>query len=575
MHSFKFNKLCYLALLTLSSSVVTNSALALATTESTVDHGDGSFTYTQKIDVSSTAPHYTPSGIGSQNGGFNYYTNASQDFGWQHSFALIITNPLVQIQSATLWIRSYDIDSEVFHGATGEYDGVSIDGIDLNPGLLQGSNNTWSETTFDIPLSSISDDGLINTFIDVDMNNYGWVTILDYSLLTISYIETNNSPPSQPTLSMTPSTCTQATDNLVVNVTGPTPSDPDGDSVTYSYRWFVDVGQGNVVDDDVAGKTDHQGDTVLTSQTAAGETWRVQVTATDSNGLMSEQAIVTWVDIGIDCDEDGVPDTTDDYPSDPERAFNNFSAQSTLVFEDLWPDKGDYDLNDFVLLHTFNRITNAAGEVKEVLMTGNAVARGAMYANAFAISFPGTDSVNIESATMIIDGNSSTLTPEAGHTGEVVIVLIDNIFAVLPAGDYQFYNSQDGDDRPQVPLVFKMVFTDPVDATILGGAPFNPFIYRVSERGKEIHLANKAPSDLADLTLLGTGDDDSNAGTQTYYRTAAGHPWALNVTTSWRHPLEFIDILSAYPQFRGWVESSGVNTPSWYNHPNNGKCWKC
>lgn len=565
MHKFKLNKLCCLGLLALSGSV-----LAAATEEGTVNNS-GTFTYTQKINSASTAPHYTQSG----SGGFGISSGHSADFGWQHSFAEVMSNPLVQIQSATLLIRAYDVDSEAFHGLNGEYDGISVDGVDLNPGLLQGTNGTWSETSFDLPISSITDDGLINTFVDIDMNAAGWITTLDYSLLTITYMETSNLPPSTPVLSMTPSTCTLVTDDLVVGVTGPTPADPDGDSVTYSYRWFVDIGQGSVVDDEVAGKTDHTGNTVLAAETVAGETWRVQVTATDSNGLSSDPEFVTWEDVGVDCDQDGVTDANDDYPTDPDRAFNNYSTQSTLVFEDLWPDKGDYDLNDFVLQHTFNRITNAAGQVKEVTFTGSAIARGASYANAFAISFPGTDAANVESSTFIVDGSSSAVTPEAGHTGETVMVLFDNIFDILPAGVFPYYNSQNGDDRALVPLAFTMVFTTPVDSASLGSAPFNPFIYRVGERGREIHLVDQTPTDLVDVTLLGTGDDATNTGTSTYYQTASGHPFALNVPTAWSHPYEYIDVLLAYPQMQAWAESNGVSNPTWYNFPSTPHCWKC
>ena len=204
MHTFKLNKLCSLGLLALSSSVFTHSALATATQEGTVNNGNGTFTYTQKINATSTLPHYNQSIASPATGGFGFYSGYNQDFGWQHSFGDIITNPLIQIQSATLMIRAYDVDSESFHGTNGEYDGIAVDGVDLNPGLLQGTNNTWSETSFDLPISSISDDGLINTFMDADMYNISgtinWVTQLDYSLLTITYLETANNPPLKPEL---------------------------------------------------------------------------------------------------------------------------------------------------------------------------------------------------------------------------------------------------------------------------------------------------------------------------------------------------------------------------------------
>lgn len=561
------HKLTCLGLLLLS-----NSAVAAPTEENTTDNGDGTFTYTQKISVASTTPHYTvPSA-----GGFDIYSWFNQDYGWQHSFSDAL-NEQAQIQSATLLIRGYDIDSEAKHGTGGEYDGISVDGTALNPRLLQGKNKKWSETTFDVPISSIQDDGLINTFVDIDMNHTSktWATTLDYSLLTITYMNSDNNPPEQPTLSMTPSSCTLITNDLVVNITGPSPADSDGDSVTYEYRWFVDIGQGSVVDDEVAGKTNHQTNTVPADQTVSGETWRVQVTAVDSNGLVSDPQFVTWDNIGVDCDEDGVNDNIDDYPTDPERAFNNYSTQSTLVFEDLWPSKGDYDLNDFVLKHTFNVITNAQGQVKQINLSANAVARGASIASAFAISFPGTDAANVDSASITIEGNTSALTPESGHDGELVMVLIDNIYTMLPAGAYSFYNSQAGDNRPHKTITFSMTFTTPITTAALGGAPFNPFIYAVAQRGKEIHLVDKAPSDLADNSLFGTEDDNSDSSEQRYYQTASGHPWALNITTAWSHPLEYIDVLLAYPNLKTWAESGGINNPSWYNYPNNSHCWRC
>merc|ERR1711879_138237 len=56
------------------------------------------------------------------------------------------------------------------------------------------------------------------------------------------------------------------------------------------------------------------------------------------------------IDTPDDADGDGISDVFDDFPNDPSKAFhtNNYS-NSTLVFEDLWPQKGDYDFNDMVI----------------------------------------------------------------------------------------------------------------------------------------------------------------------------------------------------------------------------------
>ena len=51
------------------------------------------------------------------------------------------------------------------------------------------------------------------------------------------------------------------------------------------------------------------------------------------------------IDAANDADGDGINDEIDDFPYDPDKSFNNFypsaKENGTLVFEDLWPSKGD------------------------------------------------------------------------------------------------------------------------------------------------------------------------------------------------------------------------------------------
>jgi LruC domain-containing protein len=550
----------------------TSYVFAAATETNTVDNGDGTFTYTQKVNKNSTPPHYiAPDGYG-----FDFYSHSGQDYGWQHNFDEA-SNPLVKIQSATLMVRGFDIDSEAFHGTSGEYDGISVDGVDLNPGLLQGTNGTWSETTFDMPTSYILDDGLMDVFLDIDMNHdyVWWKTTIDYSLLTITYAITQNEAPYKPTLSGSPQGCANPTDDFTVNVSNSNDADPDGDPVTYEYRWFVDIGQGEVVDDEVAGKTDHSGNTVLAAEVNAGETWRVQVIATDSNNLVSDPAFFTWELGESDSDCDGISDANDDYPNDDERASNNYSVQSTLAFEDLWPEKGDYDLNDLVILNQFNLIKDANGLVKQIDLDGSIQARGATLASGFAIAFSGTTSANVESISVDINGESESISAEAGHSGELVVALLKNTHSVTNTSEsFSFFNTQAGDERAVIPVTMNLIFSVPVDPLLIGNAPFNPFIYRVSDRGREVHLPNYAPTALANTGLFKTGDDNTEVGTETYM-TSSGHPWALEISSPWLHPMESVDIIQAYPTMKDWAESRKTTNTDWHSAPVVGKCWKC
>jgi len=549
--------------------------LADPTEQETIDNGDGTFTYTQKITAGSTSPHYlAPSGYG-----FDEYSWFNEDYGWQHSFSAF-SNSNYQIQSATLLIKGWDVDSETSHGENGEYDGISVDAVNLDPGLLQGTNNTWSETYFDVPLASISDDGLINVFLDIDMNHNEkyWATTLDFSLLTITYIETNNSPPYQPEVSYTPNTVTSVNDDLIITIIGPTPADPDGDSVTYTYRWYVDVGQGYFVDDTFAGKSEHTGNTVPSSETAFGERWRVTITPTDSNGIVGSSTTVTFPTLG-DSDNDGVLDAYDAYPQDPLRAFISRApvfGEYTLAFEDLWPEKGDYDLNDLVLHYYFERITDSENKVKQINFNAEFVSRGAAKANGFALSFDGFNSSDVQSASITQSGISESIEPESGHSGELVFVVINNLHTLMPAsGGFEFFNTMPGDVKTSKNVSFSFSFKNAVSSNALGTAPYNPFIFSTYDRGVEVHLPHNPPTDLADQSKFGTQDDDSSSSSGRYYVTSGNLPWALNITSRWKHPFERVDITNAYPEIKPWAESVGNSNLSWFSAPTVINCWQC
>lgn len=260
--------------------------------QSDVDNGDGTWTFTQIVDEASTSPHYVPPAAG----GFQIYSWYLDDYGWMHDFNHW-NDPDLTILSAKMTIVAWDIDSDV---PDGEFDGVHIDGVLLDPGYLQGTNAAWSVTEFDLRVSDIVDDGQLDVWLDIDMTHADsmWATTLDYSEVEIVYsTSVVNQPPYAPQLSISPA-CANIGDDLVVTVTGPAVADPDGDAVTYIYRWFVDTTDDGVpgpfVDDEFAGRPDHTGPTVPAADTVINDLWRVQVTPVDENGAIGDFTTVTW-----------------------------------------------------------------------------------------------------------------------------------------------------------------------------------------------------------------------------------------------------------------------------------------
>lgn len=277
---------------------------------------------------------------------------------------------------------------------------------------------------------------------------------------------------------------------------------------------------------------------------------------------------------GNDTDGDGVDDDFDDYPNDPERAFNNYYPDEnnfgSLAFEDLWPYKGDYDFNDLVVNYRFNTVTNSNDNAVEVYITLKVVAIGAGYKNGFGMQFPFSPDLISEvtgdfSFTQnIINLDSKNLEE---NQDKAVVVFFDNAFDLLPhPGGGTGVNVQIGATyvEPQE-AEFLVSFAYPINPTNLGQAPFNPFIFVNGTRGREIHMKNNEPTDLVDATLFNTGQDASSTSTGLYYKTSNNLPWGVNIIEGFDYPIEKTVIIDAYNYFSNWAESGGNQYPNWYS----------
>ncbi|MDY6833976.1 MAG: hypothetical protein SVY53_04155 [Chloroflexota bacterium] len=89
---------------------------------------------------------------------------------------------------------------------------------------------------------------------------------------TTSVEDPQNSPPTAPVVDVTPDN-PLTTEDLTCTITTPS-TDPDGDTITYSYQWYKE----GVLQSGLTGTT------VVSSLTAVGETWRSVVTASDGQG---------------------------------------------------------------------------------------------------------------------------------------------------------------------------------------------------------------------------------------------------------------------------------------------------
>jgi LruC domain-containing protein len=135
----------------------------------------------------------------------------------------------------------------------------------------------------------------------------------------------------------------------------------------------------------------------------------------------------------------------------------------------------------------------------------------------------------------------------------------------MPSADGGFVNTED--DKPQIDPVnmeINVIFNEPILRSELGYAPYNPFIMVNKDRGREVHLPGKMPTDLANFSLFGTADDDTDLNEGKTYLTPNNLPWAINIPESFPYPKEKIPVNQAYTKFNQWAESAGGSFKDWF-----------
>jgi len=277
--------------------------------------------------------------------------------------------------------------------------------------------------------------------------------------------------------------------------------------------------------------------------------------------------------VQADQDADKVPDVLDAYPSDSARAFNSYfpnrAGFGSIMFEDNWPSKGDYDFNDLVVDYQTNLVTDARNYVRRIETKYYIRAAGAALHNGFGFQLDNVSANLVASATghSLLNGYIS-LSPNGTEQNQprAVIVAIDDVNNVIHkvpfAGD--FFNTW-----PDIPkgysdtLFIMMGFTMPIPIINIGTPPFNPFLIKDKDRGYEIHLPGYIPTNLVNTSLFGQQDDNSEPAKGIYYKSYIYLPWGLFTPEQFDYPFETAPILNAHLFFDSWAQSDGVKYKDW------------
>lgn len=287
-----------------------------------------------------------------------------------------------------------------------------------------------------------------------------------------------------------------------------------------------------------------------------------------------------------DPDGDGVLSEDDIAPNDPYRAYESYfpakDQYGSVLFEDLWPASGDYDFNDLVLGMNVREISNSDNQVVELFITFKVKAIGASNINGFGIQFDNllpNDIASVSGAVIKEGGYVSNADNGTElNQNKAVIVVVESVEDVIQRqGGSMFNTLENGFIGTSSDVVLHVTFgeTTPVDRNLVGISSYNVFLIKGQDRGVEIHLADKAPTDLM-TSSFGLEDDASNPATGSYYKTAKNLPWGLFIVSEsllTRYPLEKVSVVKAFPYFGAWAQSGGSSNPDWYKYYDSKNVW--
>lgn len=314
----------------------------------------------------------------------------------------------------------------------------------------------------------------------------------------------------------------------------------------------------------------------------------VQYTSEDGSTKTLTSAINGVKSKAIEGAEDLFLEQPQNYKSDDEYFINipDGNGYGTLMFEDKWPEIGDFDFNDAVINYRIvpTYISNGAQNGNDP--ANDIVIKVDLKIKALGGELPYDFAIQI-GQTKSHEGSSI----KASHLGDIRITGVTNenikveklegteFPAVVVKGlntlrSSKFYNTVSkvndgelvsfevnlkGNIKEQNQRMFNNGLTDP--------RAFDYFLIN-TETHREIHLKGFKPT-----TLYTSYDADNTAGGKYYYENDANLVWGLKVPQEIGWAKEKQDILKVYTRFEEWVTSGGKAlepdnaTPlMWYKH---------
>lgn len=243
-----------------------------------------------------------------------------------------------------------------------------------------------------------------------------------------------------------------------------------------------------------------------------------------------------------------IPEVKSENPDYKAIAYS-MKYKGIIAFEDNWPSRGDYDMNDVIVKYNSVLGFNTKNQVVSATDEFTAMWSGADYENSFMYQL-NTDRTNVESTgTMDRDLSLATFT------------VFEDMKQATGTGSNKISTK-----TTTVKITNK--FKNPIDHEAFGPAPYNPFISIYKRTGydrTEVHLVNYRPTEKVKLDLFHTKSDLSDLSKGVYYVSDAKYPFAIHLSDATIFSTEENkEIGTAYPKFPAWAQSNGTTNRDWY-----------
>ena len=287
----------------------------------------------------------------------------------------------------------------------------------------------------------------------------------------------------------------------------------------------------------------------------------------NANG--EEYAIVGFEDACNDLDYDDVVlalKPADAFSKLPVVEDKKTSSSGIYAFEDKWPDKGDYDLNDAVIEVTHEKaysVTTGGTDYK----INQEVFSLTTYQNF--VTLKSGLALTLETKEAVSDIKMKKIAPESNDTVEAAFTVDGKTYLLTEDISAELGTTY------ILEVNYKRGFTKLTNTAVI-----KPFLYRPEENNKrwEVHIPFEAPTNRMNTTYFGTEDDKSVPAEGKYFVRYSDFPFAFYLdgvsiasfqNTLLNREYERVMINNLYPTFLRWVRSNGAECADWYLHPFN------